>query len=284
MGAKIFRVIMLWQAFLLLTPNLVCAHTVEQHRRELIKKLSRNFGAEEVKNIFSDERLALDYGVLLPKPKKLTKAELEEARKKEEERRKKFVSGDSLERGVKYFLEHKDMLLNTSSASGVDPYIIVAILRVETNFGKFLNEPMLAINAMYSNYVLRPKWRKFMLEEISCFLKTAKKNGWDIFSIYGSTAGAIGYPQFMPCSIEPFAVDSDSDGKIDLFSHADAIASVAGHLKSRWSNRWQNQHKAVLGYNPDDGYRDYVLEYREALIREIFLRELKPKSDDGIQN
>ena len=284
MNLKISLVVVMWPMLLFLTPNIAPAHSVEPYRQELIKKLSKHFDAEEINKIFSDERIGLDYGVLPPKPKKLTKKEAEKARLKAEDKRKNFMSGKSLERGVDYYIKHRDTLLRVSSVSGVDPYIIISILRNETNFGAFLNEPMLAINAMYSNYILRPKWRNFMLGEIICFLKESKKNSWGIFAIYGSMAGAIGYPQFVPCSIGRFAADGDGDGKIDLFSHADSIASVAGHLKPRWSYKWQNQHKAVLGYNQDDGYRDYVLEYREALIREIFLRELAPKKDIETQN
>jgi membrane-bound lytic murein transglycosylase B len=53
----------------------------------------------------------------------------------------------------------------------------------------------------------------------------------DPLSFYGSFAGAIGLPQFMPGSIRRFAVDFDGDGKIDLRnSPADAIGSIASFL------------------------------------------------------
>jgi membrane-bound lytic murein transglycosylase B len=59
----------------------------------------------------------------------------------------------------------------------------------------------------------------------------AHESGIDPFSLRGSYAGAIGWPQFMPGSIRQFAVDFDDDGKIDLRnSPVDAIGSVASFL------------------------------------------------------
>ena len=72
--------------------------------------------------------------------------------------------------------------------------------------------------------------------ELENTLLLARESGIDPFSLLGSYAGAIGWPQFMPGSIRQHAIDFDGDGKIDLRkSQADAIGSVANFLvKHGW--------------------------------------------------
>jgi membrane-bound lytic murein transglycosylase B len=65
-------------------------------------------------------------------------------------------------------------------------------------------------------------------------------------SVKGSYAGAIGWPQFLPGSINRHAVDFDGDGRIDLQrSVADAIGSVAHYLQQHGWQRGMPTHFAV---------------------------------------
>jgi membrane-bound lytic murein transglycosylase B len=67
--------------------------------------------------------------------------------------------------------------------------------------------------------------------ELENALLFARESGIDPFTLLGSYAGAIGWPQFMPGSIRRYAVDFDGDGKIDLRnSPVDAIGSIANIL------------------------------------------------------
>ena len=53
----------------------------------------------------------------------------------------------------------------------------------------------------------------------------------------GSYAGAMGAPQFMPSNYRRYAVDADSDGRIDLWSNwADVCASVGNYFKEHGWN------------------------------------------------
>ena len=91
----------------------------------------------------------------------------------------------------------------------------------------------------------------FFRDELEEFLVMCRREGLDPTLPKGSFAGAMGLPQFMPGSINRYAVDFDDDGRIDLHaSAADVIGSVAHYLAahgwqrgmadapSRWPCRW----------------------------------------------
>ena len=90
----------------------------------------------------------------------------------------------------------------------------------------------------------------------------------DIFKITGSYAGAMGIPQFMPSNIIRFAADGNVDGRIDLFEHADAIASIANFLKKCGWYRGIDDEKAkkvIRQYNPSSYYIDTILKVAQML-------------------
>ena len=64
----------------------------------------------------------------------------------------------------------------------------------------------------------------------------------------GSFAGAMGLPQFMPSSLNRWAVDFDGDGRIDLNgSAADVVGSVAAYLAA---HGWQRGMPIIFGVAP----------------------------------
>lgn len=223
------------------------AHSLENRRKELVKLLSGVFPKSKVESLFNDSRLQLDYSVLPPKhpspPKTLTekRQRFEEERKRLEARREKLLSEDSIRRGLRYLKSYAFVLIHAEKQYGVDPFTIVSIIRNETNLGNYIRKDHLVMNTLYSLYVLMPQWRKIAARELSCFLKAVEENGWNAFEIPGSNRGAFGYPQFLPCSFLQFASDGNGDGVIDLFSHSDAIMSVARYLsRNGWSDQWDD--------------------------------------------
>jgi membrane-bound lytic murein transglycosylase B len=82
----------------------------------------------------------------------------------------------------------------------------------------------------------------------------------DYTSLYGSTAGAFGWSQFLPSSYVRWSVDGDSDGDRDLFSSHDAIHSIANYLKiNGWGPEVKDHEKAVYHYNNSNDYVNAVL-------------------------
>jgi hypothetical protein len=72
-----------------------------------------------------------------------------------------------------------------------------------------------------------------------------------------STAGALGWMQFMPSTWKQYGVDANHDGKKDPFNPVDAIFAAARYLKAAGADT--DVRKAIFAYNHADWYVDSVL-------------------------
>ena len=153
--------------------------------------------------------------------------------------RKIFVQETRISQGVEFWQKNLDTLARAEEKYGVPAEVIVAIIGVETRFGRNLGD-FRVIDALATLVADYPKRRRFFSKELVHYMKLVRKEKIDPFSIYGSYAGALGKPQFMPSSFLAYAIDFDKDGKRDLSSSdADAIGSVANYLKKHGWNRNQ---------------------------------------------
>jgi membrane-bound lytic murein transglycosylase B len=141
-----------------------------------------------------------------------------------------FLSAERIDGGVAYFLGHEDDLARAEREYGVPPEIIVAIIGVETFYGRNVGSYRVfdALTTLAFDY---PRRSAFFRGELKDFLLLMHEQGISPLAPKGSFAGAMGVPQFMPGSYRRFAIDFDGDGKIDLWeSGADVIGSVAHYL------------------------------------------------------
>ena len=150
--------------------------------------------------------------------------------------RARFVEPVRINAGIAFWNANADALARAEEQYGVPAEIIVGILGVETiygrNTGRFrVLDALTTLAFDYPNTPNRVARMEFFRGELENTLLFARESGIDPFTLLGSYAGAIGWPQFMPGSIRKFAVDFDGDGKIDLRnSSVDAIGSVARFL------------------------------------------------------
>ncbi|MBK1646619.1 lytic murein transglycosylase B [Thiocapsa imhoffii] len=141
-----------------------------------------------------------------------------------------FVTPERIEGGSEYWRENQDTLARAHALHGVDPSIIVAIIGVETNYGRNLGQHAV-IDALTTLGFAYPRRARFFRGELESFLLLAREEGMDPLEPVGSYAGAMGKPQFIPSSYRAYAIDFDGDGRRDLWnSDADAIGSVANYL------------------------------------------------------
>jgi membrane-bound lytic murein transglycosylase B len=164
--------------------------------------------------------------------------------------------------------DNRRILRKIEAAYGVRREILVAILRIETNFGRVTgNRPVfnsLLTMALIENR--RSEWAEAELGQLLLISRDQKK---DPLSVKGSWAGAFGIPQFVPSSYRKYGVDGNGDGKVDLFNLTDSFASMANYLKTfGWSPKSPlKKKKAVYAYNHCDNYVQAVFAYARALRR-----------------
>jgi membrane-bound lytic murein transglycosylase B len=143
-----------------------------------------------------------------------------------------FLTPQRIEAGVEFRERHREALARAVELYGVPEEIIVAIIGVETVYGRNTGNYRV-IDALTTLAFDYPPRAEYFRTELENFLLYARDAGIDTLGLKGSYAGAIGIPQFMPGSYRRYAVDMDGDGKQDLSgSFADAIGSVANFLQA----------------------------------------------------
>jgi len=80
-----------------------------------------------------------------------------------------------------------------------------------------------------------------------------------------SSAGAVGWMQFLPSSWEAYGLDANGDGRKDPYNPVDAICAAAHYLKIAGAAK--DLYGAILAYNHADWYAQEVLLYARAYGR-----------------
>lgn len=146
--------------------------------------------------------------------------------------RANFVNPQRIEAGQRFRAQHAAALTRASAQYGVPEEIILAIIGVETVYGRNMGSYRV-VDALVTLGFDYPPRADYFRSELENFLLYSRDAGIDLLSVKGSYAGAIGIPQFMPGSYRRYAVDFDGDGKVDLAGNpVDAIGSVANFLKA----------------------------------------------------
>jgi membrane-bound lytic murein transglycosylase B len=153
------------------------------------------------------------------------------------EYRKIFMTDKRTKEGVEFWNKHQAVLDQVSAESGVPSEVIIAIIGVETFYGRIMGNHKV-LDALYTLAFDYPKRSEFFTSELKHFLALSQESHIDPLAAKGSYAGAMGFGQFMPSSYRAYAVDFEADNKIDLLNNPqDAIASVANYLKA---HKWKS--------------------------------------------
>ena len=148
--------------------------------------------------------------------------------------RARFIERERIDAGAAFWRANAQWLERAEQRWGVPPQIVIGVIGVETFYGR-LSGNIRVIDALATLAFDFPTGRRdrapFFRGELEQFLLWCARERCDPAQVQGSFAGAMGLPQFMPGSINRWAIDFDSDGHVNLAtSHADAIGSVARYL------------------------------------------------------
>ncbi len=163
--------------------------------------------------------------------------------------RSRFVEIPRVQAGLAFWRAHEAWLQRAEERWGVPPEIVVGIVGVETYYGRVMGNYRV-VDALATLAFDFPPGRRdrsaFFRSELEELFVLADREGSDPLAVKGSYAGAMGLPQFMPSSVNRYAVDFDGDGHIDLHGNgADVVGSVAHYLAAFGWQRDMPTHYGV---------------------------------------
>ncbi len=148
------------------------------------------------------------------------------------EYRASFVNRYRIEQGLLFWKKYRRTLDRAERTYGVPQEIIVALIGVETLFGRQTGN-FRTIDALTTLAFDYPRRADFFRDELENYLLLAREQQLDLLGVKGSYAGALGIPQFMPSSYRKYAVDFNGNRKKNLMGEVpDAIGSVGNYLRS----------------------------------------------------
>ena len=141
-----------------------------------------------------------------------------------------FLTDKRIEAGIEFWRRNRDALDSARERFGVSAEVVVAIIGVESFYGRYLGSHRV-VDALATLAFDYPPRSGFFKSELTEFLVLVREEGKDPFEPMGSYAGAMGYGQFISSSFRNFSVDFDGDGQRDIWSNeTDAIGSVANYF------------------------------------------------------
>lgn len=122
---------------------------------------------------------------------------------------------------------------------GVPAGVIIAIHGMETGFGRFMGDS----NVLSAIATLAYDCRRstFFTEHTLAALKLIDQGVITSKSI-GARHGELGHTQFLPANVLAYGIDGNGDGRLDMNTQSDALASTANFLRKK-------------GWKPGKGYQ-----------------------------
>lgn len=169
-----------------------------------------------------------------------------------------FMNDARINGGRAFYRQHRDALERVSAETGVPAEYIVAIIGVETSYGRITGN-FRVVDALYTLAFDHPRRAPFFAGELAQLFGLVKEEPQlDIMALKGSYAGAMGMGQFMPSSYRLWAKDGDGDSRRDLLDHTpDVFASIANYFAI---HGWQRGGPVVARAVLDAGREEFVPE------------------------
>ena len=168
-----------------------------------------------------------------------------------------FITKSRVNAGIKYHKKNHKILKEIENKYGIPSEVIVAFLGVETNYGKGTGK-VKVLDSLGTLALKHPRRSKFFKAQLIYFILLTYDNNLNYQNLYGSYAGAMGAPQFMPESYIKLGVDYDKDGKVDLWNDKyDIYASIANYLIRKG---WQKSRNIYSNIKIKGSYEDEIFK------------------------
>ena len=140
----------------------------------------------------------------------------------------KRTSKQKVSTGVKLYELNKDFINSIDNKFSVEKELLLALMGIETNFGTYVGKMDILSSLATLSYDQRRS--DFFTNELITILQLIDAGKIDHDILYGSWAGAFGFFQFMPSTIDNYAIDYDKNNIIELKSTIDSFASAANYI------------------------------------------------------
>ena len=174
---------------------------------------------------------------------------------------KKRSSKNKIKQGVKLYIKEKKIILNIEKEFEVEKELLLALMGIETNFGKYLGK--MDIVSSLATLSFDKRRSDFFTKELLILLNLVDKKIISRDILYGSWAGAFGNFQFMPRTIRNYAIDYNKNQTIELKKTEDSFASAANYLKTIG---WKKNEPCFFKINLKD---DIPKKYLNSSARDI---------------
>ena len=140
----------------------------------------------------------------------------------------KRTSQQKIKNGLSLYKKNKDFIDSIDTKFSVEKNLLLSLMGIETNFGTYVGKMDILSSLATLSYDKRRS--EFFTNELITILQLVEKGIIDHKILYGSWAGAFGNFQFMPSTIEKYAIDYDKNNIIELKSTKDSFASAANYI------------------------------------------------------
>lgn len=235
------------------------------------EQIQKIYSSETIKSIFKNSQQKDVEKILLKfknKPEKTRTLQ---------EYSKIFITDKRINRALVFYVSNKNLFREVYLQTKVDPFLVLSIISMETNFGEAQGEFRL-IDSFFTQIEYIPERKEWAEKQLKQFLIYCFNEKIAPESVKGSYAGAFGYGQFIPTSFESLFIDFNLDGKKDPYGWEDTIGSISNYL-------FQNQYpvdnnnfsinseiwKSVRTYNRSDNYASTAIYLRNEILKEFYL-------------
>ena len=140
----------------------------------------------------------------------------------------KRSSEQKVKQGTKLYRANENFINSIDKKFSVEKSLLMALMGIETNFGTYVGK--MDILSSLATLSFDTRRSEFFTRELIVILQLVENKKIDHNILYGSWAGAFGNFQFMPSTIEQYAIDYDKNDIIELKSTKDSFASAANYI------------------------------------------------------